>query len=80
MSDIYTPFDTYFAENPDYNDADALAEAEALFARQRAIEGLCNGRMSADDALMILEGYGVDVDAYVQTAVDNVALLTGIYV
>lgn len=68
-------FSTYFRENPDYNYEDALAEAEALFTRQKAIQNFCSGKLSLDGLLQIIEAQDFSPDDYVDAVDQNLDLL-----
>lgn len=63
-------FSTSFRENPDYDYEDALAEAEALFIRQKAIQDFCSNKLSLGELLAILQSQGFSSDDYVD-AVDR---------
>lgn len=73
--DLYTPFDTYLIEHPDFNQSDTMSEIEALFLRQRAIEGLVQGTLDAEYVLDVLEFQGIDPTTYVDSVQENVDLV-----
>lgn len=66
---------TYFRENPDYDYEDALAEAELLFARQKAIQDFCSGKLSLEEFLQILDAQNFSVDDYVDAVNQNLDIV-----
>lgn len=68
-------FSTSFRENPDYDYEDALAEAEMLFARQKAIQDFCAGRLSLEELLTVLESQNFSVDDYVEAVNQNLDIV-----
>lgn len=68
-------FSTYFRENPDYNYEDALAEAEFLFARQKAIQNFCSGTLPLDELLEVLEAQDFSPDGYVDAVNQNLDIV-----
>lgn len=79
MLDLYTPFDTYLIEQPDFNQSDVMNEIEALFFRQRVIEGLVEGTLDAEFVLDVLAEQGISPDAYVESVQENVDLIICTY-
>jgi hypothetical protein len=68
-------FSTYFRENPDYDYEDALAEAEMLFTRQKAIQSFSSGNLSLDELLAILEAQNFFPDDYVEAVERNLEIV-----
>jgi hypothetical protein len=73
--DSFNIFSTSFRENPDYNYEDALAEAEMLFARQKAIQKFSSGNISLFELLAILESQGFSPDDYVEAVDHNLEIV-----
>jgi hypothetical protein len=69
--DSFDIFSTYFRENPDYNYEDALAEAEMLFTRQKAIQQFSSGNICLFELLAILESQGFSPEEYVDAVNQN---------
>ena len=69
------PFQTYFIENPDYNESDIQNEFNALVIRQRAINDLLEGKLSPEEVLDLLNDQKIDVDEYVNCVEHNVSFI-----
>lgn len=72
---VLFPFITYADNNPDFNEADSLAEAERLFQRQTVIEAVLQGKEHPDVMLDMLEEHGIDAAEYVESAEEGVDLV-----
>lgn len=67
------PFLTWLETDPDFNKADCDRAFEQMRERNRAIQSLIDGTLSAEDLLDLLEGTGVNPTEYanaVQGAVE----------
>lgn len=73
---LLDPVTTYFRDNPDYSAADAMAESEALFERQQAIQDMLDGKVHPDAVLDILSDQGFDVDEYIDVVCSNIDFIT----
>lgn len=72
---LYRPFDTLLASNPDFNQSDVNQEIELLFQRQKMIEGFVDGSVSANDLLEFMADQLIEVDQYVEEVEENVSLI-----
>lgn len=72
MSSRIEPFLTYYRDNPDYNDSDALNEFNLMVARNEVVQSFIAGNCTAEYLLDFLEFHGINPDIYVETIEDNV--------
>jgi hypothetical protein len=64
-----------YQENPDYNEADSLAQMSDSLLRNQIITDIVNGNESADFLFDVIEKQGIDSTSYVEEVVENVDFL-----
>lgn len=69
------PFSTVYRENPDYNTADELTEAQLLLQRQGMIGQFIEGKVDAETLLDLLESQGFDPSEYIDQVEANAAAI-----
>jgi hypothetical protein len=68
-------FSTVYRDNPDYNAADELTEAQQLLQRQQMIGKFIKGEVDPDTLLDLLESQGFDPVEYVKQVEVNAAAI-----
>lgn len=69
------PLMTFFRDNPDYNSADVMAEAEALFNRQKMIDLVVSGSIPPDELMDCLADQGYKSDDYIDQVCENIEII-----
>jgi hypothetical protein len=75
MSLLYLPFNTYYRENPDYNESDSQAEFNQLKTRQDLMIDVVDGQQDAEALFETLEAQGIDSAAYVDAVCHQIEQL-----
>lgn len=74
--DFLLPFLTTFRENPDYNSADEVKEAQSLIRRNQAIEEYFSGQTFDDYLFDLLAEEGVEPSDYVCSVEEDIEYLS----
>lgn len=69
------PLMTFFRDNRDYNTADVMAEAEALFNRQKMIDLVVSGSIPPDELMDCLTDQGYKSDDYIDQICENIEII-----
>jgi uridine phosphorylase len=64
MSLLYLPFNTYYQENPDYDESDSGREFSQMAERQNQMIQVVDGELEAEALFETLEAQGIDSGAY----------------
>jgi uridine phosphorylase len=75
MSLLYLPFNTYYQENPDYNESDAGREFSQMAERQTQMIQVVDGELEAEALFETLEAQGIDSGAYTDAVCQHVEQL-----
>jgi uridine phosphorylase len=75
MSLLYLPFNTYYRENPDYNESDVASEFSQMAERQNQMIQVVDGELEAEALFETLEAQGIDSADYTDAVCNHVGQL-----